>query len=199
MADKSPVDPTIDLLERAVAQIGDVIAAVTPDQAALPTPCEDWHVRGLLDHIVGQILRDFTIAARGEMPDWGAPPDPVGADWAAEFRTRAQPLLQTWRAADPERLVPGMGGEAPLRGRADQQITEFAMHAWDLTRATGQGRTLDPELAEHGLAWSKKLLKPEFRGPGKAFGHEVPIATDAPAYDRLAAWFGRDPGWQPAA
>ncbi|MEC3954727.1 hypothetical protein VMT65_16935 [Nocardia sp. CDC153] len=55
--------------------------------------------------------------------------------------------------------------------------------------------TLDPEHAEYGLAWSKQLLKPEFRGPGKAFGHEVPIADDAPAYDRLAAWFGRDPGW----
>ncbi|MTE11822.1 TIGR03086 family metal-binding protein [Nocardia aurantiaca] len=199
MPDTSPVDPTIDLLERAIAQMGDVIAAITPDQASLPTPCENWHVRRLVDHIVGQILRDFATAARGGTPDWGAPHDAVGADWAAEFRSRAQPLLEIWRAADLERPVPGMGGEAPLRGRADQQITEFAMHAWDLTRATGQRRTLDPELAEHGLTWSKQVLKPEFRGPGKAFGIEVPIAADAPAYDRLAAWFGRDPGWRPEA
>ncbi|MEC3913005.1 TIGR03086 family metal-binding protein [Nocardia sp. CDC160] len=195
MADNAAVDPTLDLIERAITQMGDVIAAITPEQASLPTPCEDWHVRRLVNHVVGQILRDFVISARGETPQWGAPHEDIGDDWGAEFRTRARPLLETWRAADLDRLVPGMGGEAPLRGRADQQITEFAMHAWDLSRATGQTRTLDPELAEHALAWSKQLLKPEFRGPGKAFGHEVPIADDAPAYDRLAAWFGRDPGW----
>ncbi|GAB2567220.1 TIGR03086 family metal-binding protein [Nocardia heshunensis] len=198
MADTVSVDPTVDLLERAVAQLGDVIAAVTPDQAALPTPCDDWPVRRLLDHIVGQILPAFLIAARGEMPDWSAPPEPLGENWGEEYRTRAAALLAEWRAADPERLVPGMGGPSPPRGRADQQIAEFTVHAWDLTRATGQGRTLDPDLAEHALAWSKQLLKPEFRGPGRAFGHEVPIAADAPIYDRMAAWFGRDPEWLPA-
>ena len=43
------------------------------------------------------------------------------------------------------------------------------------------------------------MLRPEFRGPDKAFGLEVPVSPDTPAYDRLAGWFGRDPGWAPAA
>ncbi|MFE3195688.1 TIGR03086 family metal-binding protein [Nocardia sp. NPDC059240] len=195
MADTAPMDPAVDLLERAVAQLGDVIAALTPDQAFLPTPCDDWQVRRLLDHIVGQILPAFLIAARGEMPDWSAPPVPLDDNWGEEYRIRAGWLLEVWRTADLEQPVPGMGGPAPLRGRTDQQIAEFAVHAWDLTRATGQGRTLDPDLAEAALAWSKPLLKPEFRGPGRAFGPEVPIAADAPIYDRMAAWFGRDPDW----
>ncbi|WP_433592987.1 TIGR03086 family metal-binding protein [Nocardia sp. CA-145437] len=199
MADTSPVDPTVDLLARAITQTGEVIAAVTPDQADQPTPCADWTVRELVTHLIGQILRDFRIAARGDMPEWGAPPEEVGADWSAEFETRARALLDEWRTADLERPVPSLGGEAPLRGRADQQIAEFATHTWDLARATGQDRTLDPELAEYGLAWSRRVLKPEFRGPGKAFGAEMPIAADAPAYDRLAAWFGRDPAWTRSA
>ena len=29
---------------------------------------------------------------------------------------------------------------------------------------------------------------------GGAFGPEVPVGEDAPAYDRLAAFAGRDPG-----
>jgi hypothetical protein len=41
------------------------------------------------------------------------------------------------------------------------------------------------------------MLRPEFRGPDKAFGVEVPVPDDAPVYDRLAGWFGRDPGWTP--
>jgi uncharacterized protein (TIGR03086 family) len=69
------------------------------------------------------------------------------------------------------------------------------MHDWDLARATGQPAELDPALAEHALRWSRGMLRPEFRGPGKAFGVEVPVPDDAPAYERLAGWFGRDPGW----
>jgi hypothetical protein len=56
---------------------------------------------------------------------------------------------------------------------------------------------LDPALAEHALRWSRGMLRPEFRGPDKAFGVEVPVPDDAPVYDRLAGWFGRNPGWTP--
>ena len=89
----------------------------------------------------------------------------------------------------------GQGGEAPLRLRADQQIAELAMHDWDLARATGQPAELEPALADHALRWSRGMLRPEFRGPGKAFGVELPVPDDAPAYERLAGWFGRDPGF----
>ncbi len=92
--------------------------------------------------------------------------------------------------------MPG-GGQAPLRGRADQQITELAVHCWDLVKATGQKAGLDPALAEHALAWSQQTLRPEFRGPGKAVGPEVPVPPNAPVYERLAGWFGRDPRWAP--
>ena len=44
---------------------------------------------------------------------------------------------------------------------------------------------------------SRGMLRPEFRGPDKAYGVEVPVPDDAPAYDRLAGWFGRNPGWTP--
>src|SRR5437868_5016512 len=58
-------------------------------------------------------------------------------------------------------------------------------------------RALVSHLAERALRWSRGMLRPEFRGPDKAFGVEVPVAADAPVYDRLAGWFGRDPGWTP--
>jgi len=98
-----------------------------------------------------------------------------------------------------DRLVAWSGGQVPLRGYADQQITELAMHGWDLARATSQDAPLDPALAEHALNWSQPMLRPEHRGPGQGFGAEVPTSRDAPVYDRLAGWFGRDPAWQPPA
>jgi len=194
-----PVDQdTVGLIERALGQTAAIIAGVDPGQAALPTPCADWDVRALVRHVIGQDLRNFTVAARGETADWQTPAEAFGEDWAAAFRDRAAQLMAVWRAADLDRPVamPG-GGQAPLRGRADQQVAELAMHGWDLVKATGQRASLDPELAGHALAWSHRVLRPEFRGPDKAFGLEVPVPPDAPIYDRLAGWFGRDPGWAP--
>ena len=189
-------DP-LTLLERALAQTSAVIAAIPGAQAGLATPCPAWDVRALVRHLVGQDLRNFLVAATGGTADWQAPADELGEDWAEQFRDRAARLMAVWRAADPDEQVamPG-GGRAPLRARADHQIAELAMHGWDLVVATGQQAGLDPALAEHALAWSRRMLRPEYRG--SAFGPEVPVEQDAPAYQRLAGWFGRDPRWAPA-
>lgn len=189
---------TLALLERALDQTAGIIAAVQRDQASLPTPCPAWDVRALVRHLVGQDLRNFIVSARGGTADWQAPAEDPGDDWAGAFRVRAGQLLETWQQTDLDRPVPMPGGgELPLRFRADQQIAELTMHGWDLVRATGQTTQLDPQLAHHALTWSRRALRPEFRGPDKAFGDEVPVDEDAPIYARLAGWFGRDPDWRP--
>ncbi|WP_019928460.1 TIGR03086 family metal-binding protein [Nocardia sp. BMG111209] len=192
-------DATLELLERALTQLAAVIAIERDDQDDLPTPCTEWSVRDLLAHVVTQDLRNFSAAALGETPDWAAiPPVSLGADRLTQFRVGAEELLKIWRTADLARPIPVPGGRtAPLRSRLDQQITESTVHTWDLAQATGARVILDDALAEYGLAWSQGMLRPEFRGPGKAFGNEVPVDPAAPAYDRLAGWFGRDPGWIP--
>jgi uncharacterized protein (TIGR03086 family) len=188
------------LLARALDQAEAVIATVAADQTGLPTPCGDWDVHALLTHVVRDDLRNFGVAARGESPDWRTPADDLGDRWAEDFHDGARELLEQWRAADLDRLVATPGGpEMPLGARMDQQIAELAVHAWDLARSTGADVTLDPALAEHALAWSRPMLQPQFRGPDKPFGPEVPVPEDAPAYERLAGWFGRDPHWSPPA
>jgi len=190
----------IQLIERALGQTASIIAAIAPTQARLATVCPAWDVRALVQHVVCQDLRNFTVSARGESADWQAPADSLGDDWAAVFRERAADLLDVWRAADLDQQVPTIGGgHTALRSRASQQIAELATHGWDLAKATGQNADLDPTLAEHALDWSRGMLRPEFRGPDQAFGLEVPVPADAPVYDRLAGWFGRDPSWSQSA
>jgi uncharacterized protein (TIGR03086 family) len=186
------------LVARALDQTDAIIAVIPARQAGLATPCPAWDVQALVRHVVGQGLRNFLVSARGETPDWQLPADELGEDWGAEFRAAAAPLIEAWQAADLDRPVTTRGGgQAPLRGRADQQIAELAVHGWDLARATGQQADLDPALARHALSWSQQMLRPEFRGPDKAFGPEVAVSADAPIYQRLAGWFGRDPEWAP--
>jgi uncharacterized protein (TIGR03086 family) len=190
---------TVDLLRRALDQTAALVAAVQPEQLSWPTPCSKWDLRAVLRHVIATDLRNFTIAARGETADWKAEPAPLGDDPAADFRRGAATLLDTWNKADLEKLVPAAGGATrPLRSRIDQQIAELAVHGWDIARATGQPAELDPQVAQRALDWSRQMLRPEHRGPDRAFGHEVPVAGDAPVYDRLAGWFGRDPAWSPS-
>jgi uncharacterized protein (TIGR03086 family) len=189
---------TIALLSRALTQMRMVIEQVPARSLEAATPCRDWTVRELLRHVVRQDLRNFVASAQGEIADWSATAPELGDRWVEDYRRGAQTLLEIWGAADLDEKVPMPGGaEAPLRSRADHQITELCVHAWDLTKAAQLSVTLDDELADHALAWSRQMLQPQFRGQGKAFGDEVPVPANAKPYDRLAGWFGRDPGWQP--
>ena len=191
---------TVALLSRALSQMTTVLEQVPADSLDAATPCRDWNVRELLRHVVRQNLRNFTASARGDTPDWSATPPELGDNWVVDYRDGAHALLEIWRAADLDQQVPIPGGaEAPLRSRVDHQITELSVHAWDLTRAVQSSISLDDALAEHALAWSRQMLQPQFRGEGKAFGEEVSVPENAPAYERLAGWFGRDPYWQPPA
>ncbi|MFD5462376.1 TIGR03086 family metal-binding protein [Kitasatospora sp. NPDC127059] len=188
------VDDPIDLLARALAQTAGLIDGTGVELAGHQTPCQAWDVGDLISHLLHD-LRQFTLRAEGGRPDWSQPFDRVEEDWLHAFEAGAERLVQAWRAAgDLTGTVPGPGGGTlPARFAVDQQTTEFAVHAWDLAHATGQSTDgLDHQVADAALDWAHGALKPEYRG--EAFGPEVPAPADAPAYDRLAAFFGRDPG-----
>jgi uncharacterized protein (TIGR03086 family) len=187
----------LTLLARALDQVADLIAGTRPDQAELGTPCESWTVSQLIDHLISG-LGNSAASVRGEKPDRSKAAAASDGRWVDAFASARRDLDAAWAGADLDAMVPSMNGEAPLISRADQQIAELGIHAWDLARATGQSEDLDPDVADHGLRWATQNLAPQFRGTedeGKSFGPEVPVPADAPVYERLAGWFGRDPRW----
>jgi uncharacterized protein (TIGR03086 family) len=190
-------DPLI-LLSRALDQAGGVVAAIGDGELTLPTPCRSWDVGTLTAHLIHD-LEQFRVQASGGRPAWGAPPPGLPPERAAAFDEGARALLDAWReSGDLGRTVPIPGmGEVPARFFVDQEITELAIHAWDLAVATRQPvAALDPVIAEAALVWSTAALRPEYRGDeasGRGFGPEVPVPPGAPAYDRLAGWLGRSP------
>jgi hypothetical protein len=68
------------------------------------------------------------------------------------------------------------------------------MHTWDLARAARLPAALDEELCARGYT---ALRASEFRRDSAMFGPEVEIGEHASAADRLVAFYGRDPGWEP--
>jgi uncharacterized protein (TIGR03086 family) len=184
-----PTTVTLAVLERAARQTGRLVDAVRPDQAHLPTPCTDWDVRALVNHIVFDVRR---FAAMLDGADAGPPDtDLIGDDWSAAYRAAADALLATWHAQDLGRVMKTRVGEFPVGWAIGQHVADLAVHGWDVARATGQSTELDAKVGQAALDWGRENLKPQYRG--QAFGPEVAVAADAPLYDRLAAFFGRAP------
>lgn len=188
------------VLKLAFDQTHAALAAVRPEQLTQPTPCRSWTVSALVGHIVHD-LDAFLQQARGERADWGAPAPALTDGWADAFRTKADQVMDAWWAAgDLSGTITLPIGEAPATTPVYQAITEFAVHSWDVARATGHDTELSPEVAEAALSWAPSMLRPEFRGSesdGMAFGPEKPVSDAAPVYERLAGFFGRDPQWTP--
>lgn len=165
-------------LVHALDQAGDVLDHVHADRLEDPTPCEEWDVGTLADHLV-QTPANFLTMMRGEQPDWAAPAPHLTDGWAGVYRVHADDLLHTWHTFE---------GEPPVA--AEWQVAELAVHAWDLAVAVGfPVDRLDRRAAEVGLEFMRANLTPERRGP--AFGAEVEAPADAGPYERLAAFAGR--------
>jgi uncharacterized protein (TIGR03086 family) len=166
-------------LRRALDQLSDLLVEVRPESSGDPTPCVEWTVGDLVDHIVATPER-FARMVRGLPIDWSAPTPAAGEDPAGAFRSHADDLLAAWDQRDESVEPPGV----------DWQCAELAVHTWDLATALNRStRELDPEVAERGLAFMRDNLTPENRGP--AFGPDQVAPEDADAYQRIAAFAGR--------
>lgn len=187
-----PTTATLEQLSRALDQAGALIDGIRPEQSHLPTPCTEFDLRALVNHLVYD-LNAFARMLNGA-PRGSSDVDLIGNDWSGAYRSAADNLLATWNELGTEGTLKLQIGEVPASWPIGQHLADVAVHAWDIARATGQPTTyLDPELASVALEWVQENLKPQFRG--QAFGPEVPVPETAPIYDRLAGFSGRDPGW----
>jgi uncharacterized protein (TIGR03086 family) len=179
----------LDLFEAAAAQADRVVAAVRADQLGDPTPCADWTVRDVINHLTTGNLLFVAIVSDGPKPDRSA--DHLGDDHVAAFRSSIAQLAEAFAKHD---VLSGTYatpiGEGPGALLVSMRFNELMVHGWDIAKATGQSTDLDPALAEEALA-SFQAVPFLPRGEGKPFGESRPAPPDATAADRLAAYLGR--------
>lgn len=182
---------------RSYAHAADIVSGIRPDQLNDPTPCPDFDVAGLVDHIVGAGWRAAEMG-RGVTPTGDEFPHIELSDAPEQLRQAGKEAEAAW--SDDTRLdatVTMPWGET-YDGSflVNMYLAELAGHAWDLASATGQLDRLDPDLAPGALAGAKAILKPEYRdmmGKGNPFGAEVEAPAGASDWEKFAAFMGRDP------
>jgi uncharacterized protein (TIGR03086 family) len=183
-----------DLLQRAVPPVTGLVAEVRDEQLSQPTPCAEFQVRDLLNHLL-QVVRNFQLVADRHTVDWSVTADALTGDWRTAFAADADAMISAW--SDPRVLdgvSPGMG--LPQRTLGLMMVVDLVVHGWDLALATGRPYRVDEQL----LAPAAEFLD-TMGDMGRrmgAFGPAVPVGADTTGFGRLLALTGRDPGWQPA-
>jgi uncharacterized protein (TIGR03086 family) len=186
----------VSLHARAVELFLDRVRTVPDDRWGAATPCSDWDVRTLVNHVVGEerwtvpLMEGKTIDDVGSALDGDllgdSPKEAAEAAGKAAIAAFAEP-----GAAD--RTVHLSFGDTPAAEYAWQLFTDHLVHAWDLAVATGADSRLDDDLVEACAAWFANWER--MYRDGGAVGTAVPVGPDATAQDRLLGSFGRDPGW----
>ena len=176
----------------------EIVAAIDVERLGHPTPCPNYDVAGLIDHLVEAGYRAAALG-RGQVPPPGDDSSHVElSDAPAQLRCAAEEAAEAWgnETALSSRLTMPWGEEYSGATLVDMYLAELATHAWDLARATGQLDRLDPSLAPPALDAARCTIEPQYRNliePGSPFGAEVPPPPGADDWECLAAFMGRDP------
>ena len=182
-------------LVRSYDQAADIVSGVRPDQLGDPTPCPEYGVASLVDHLVGAGWRAAALG-RGEQPTGEEFPHVELAEAPEQLRQAGKEAEEAW--SDDARLVATLtmpwGENYTGETLVNMYLAELAAHTWDLAFATGQLERLDPGLPQPALDGARAMLKPEYRdlmGKGNPYGAEVASPADATDWERFAAFMGR--------
>ncbi|MFC8128532.1 TIGR03086 family metal-binding protein [Streptomyces sp. NPDC057302] len=148
------------------------LRAVRPEQWTAPTPCAEWNVRRLVNHMVRGNLNYISLLDGGTAADFLRlrDEDALGGDPVGAYIQSVRECATAFRkpGALQQILDYPLGpvtGEQALAVRT----TDATVHTWDLARALGAPEELDPEL----VAWIEDHLAEIYAGLA-----ESPVSAD---------------------
>jgi uncharacterized protein (TIGR03086 family) len=180
------------LHQRATESFGARVQAIRDDQWDSGTPCQEWDVRTLVNHLVSEnrwmppLLAGGTIAELGDLFEGDLLGDDGKAAWE-DSATEAVAAVHGDGAMD--RTVHLSFGDFPGQEYTMQVFADLLVHGWDLARAIGADERLDPDLVEACASWFT-AMESGYRAAG-AIGPRVDLPADADSQTRLLSMFGR--------
>lgn len=165
------------------------------------TPCAEWNLAELLDHMTVQ-NNGFAAAAAGNGGDeklWIAGTqrdDPVG-----DYVKSATAVTMAFAQSDvTERhfALPELSRDQTFIGSQAiaMHLVDSLVHAWDVARAIGRHIDPDETLTELALHIAEQVPDGETRLlPGSPFGPRTDPPANSTGLDRTLALLGRSPRW----
>jgi uncharacterized protein (TIGR03086 family) len=181
----------VSLFDRSIERFVDRVSQIDTGQWPMPTPCDDWDVRTLVNHLAYEqlwaphLVAGETVEQVGDRYDG----DVLGEEPLATIRSAVASSTAAFAGADLDAPVHLSYGDVPCREYLTQMLTDAEIHGWDLATAAGQDRSLDPDVVALVLPVVIEQ-EPMLRASGM-FGERVQVADDADDATRLLALLGR--------
>jgi uncharacterized protein (TIGR03086 family) len=187
----------MSLLRRASSEFERRLTGVASDRLLWPSPCEEWTVRDLISHVVGESIMSVRLlhGADAEETVFGLDGDILGADAPAAFATAASAEYEAFKESGAmERTVQHPAMDMPGAQLLGFRIGGLTLHAWDLARGCGDDEALNPVLVE--AVWAQLSPMTPFIAQTGVFGAgpSGKVGQDAPLQVRLLDLTGRRPG-----
>jgi uncharacterized protein (TIGR03086 family) len=164
-------------------------AGIDSTQLNRPTPCKDFTVSGVLEHMTG-LASAFAPMFRGEEPPTSAVEVEESSE-VARFDAAMVELLDAVQSPGAlDRSIQTPGGAMPGSVFARLVAFDGLVHGWDLATSTGQAWELDGRLVREVDDFARQAITDEMRD-GDAFAVQQPVADDASPIERLVAFSGR--------
>lgn len=147
----------LNLIRGAIDRFGARVREVPDDAWNNPTPCTEWTVRDLVNHLVGEHLWTPHILAGEPLEQVGTryDGDLLGDDPVKAWEQAAQRSRSAWLDTDLSGTYRFSFGEAPLTTYADQMLVDLTIHEWDLARGISRAVSFDPQAVELCLAYAR--------------------------------------------
>ena len=184
-----PDSPPTDELASAEAALGalqHVPHPISRDELSKSTPCTEYDVMQLTDHLMNSIT--LLGGAAGAEPPERNSEDSV----ERQIVGAARPALDAWHRRGLTDTVTIGTNEIPATFAVSILSVEFLVHGWDYATATTHPIDVAESLADYVLGLAHKVITPQGRAT-VGFDDPVAVPDGAPALDRLIAFTGRDP------
>ncbi|MBG6107131.1 TIGR03086 family metal-binding protein [Frigoribacterium sp. CG_9.8] len=155
-----------------------------------PTPDTEWNVRELVSHVVEEQQWVPHLLAGSSVADARRRLQPLGDDLRAEWRLYSLAATSAWDAASPDAQVSLSYDTVSVRDYLREQVSDVAIHSWDLARAVRADETLDDGLVAG--VWTVFEPQRDTLSASGLFAAPIPLPEDASLQLRLLALTGRD-------
>ncbi|MGK2929614.1 MAG: TIGR03086 family metal-binding protein [Acidimicrobiales bacterium] len=186
-------DRAVELFVESIGRFADRVDDIADDDWGNQTPCAEWGVRVLVNHVCNEqlwaphLVAGETLDQVGDRYDG----DVLGDDPKAAFRRAVEGSIAAFAGADLDGIVHLSFGDVPCRVYLEQMLTDAEVHGWDLAEGLGEPTELEPETASFLLP-TMEAQADLIRSSGM-FGDSVPVDDDADDATKLLALLGRDP------
>jgi uncharacterized protein (TIGR03086 family) len=169
--------------EATLAVCQNVLRGIGEGDLDRPTPCSEFTIGQLADHLIGSMV------SLGGMAGMAVIPAEIGT---VESRVAfaAQQALEAWDKRGLEGTVKRGERDMPAILAASILSIELLVHGWDFAVATGQQVDVSDEVSLFVLDLAHTVISPQAR-QGGSFADSVEVGPDVDILDRLIAFSGR--------